>query len=222
MADTDTQTSPAPPITDQAKEQLHNVAEAGKQAGAQVVEQGKQMAGSLLDRTRDQIKAQIGTQKENISTGLNDVAQALLLSSNHLQEQGQGGVAHYGDQAAEQITKLAGHLRERDVDEVLDEVQTFARQKPGLFVGGAVLLGLAAARFLKSGTAVAAQAASSAANGGSGSHALVPVSDAKPSVSPQTGTPDGKYEGAGAGQTEVAGHFEAKGGEGVRNGDATE
>ena len=221
----DTQTNSAPPIADQAKEQVQQVADAGKQVGAQVVGQGKQIAGSLLDRARDQVKTQLGTQKENVTTGLNDVAQALLLSSNHLQEQGQGGVAHYGDQAAEQITKLSGYLRERDVDTVLDEMQTFARSKPGLTIGGAILLGLAAARFLKS--APAATNGGGKTNGGSGAHAIVPVSAAKTPLLPQEGTPDGEYEGVGAGQTEVAGHYAAKGaegmnkGEGVRNGDAT-
>lgn len=217
----DTQTSPAPPIADQAKEQVQQVAEAGKQAGVQVVEQGKQMAGSLLDRAREQVKTQLGTQKENLTTGLNDVAQALLLSSNHLQDQGQGGVAHYGDQAAEQITKLSGYLREHGVDEVLGEMQTFARRKPGLTIGAAVLLGLAAARFLKSAPSVAGQSAPAGTNGGSGAHAIVPVSAGKTPESPQKGTPDGEYEGVGVGQTEVAGHYAAKGGEGVRDGDAT-
>ena len=127
----DTSTSGAPPLANQAKEQAHQAVETGKQ----VVQQGKEMAGGLIDRTRDQVKTQIGTQKDNAATGLNDVAQALLLSSNHLQEQGQGGVAHYTDAAAEKITQLSGYLRERDVDEVLEEVQNFARQQPALFLG---------------------------------------------------------------------------------------
>ena len=142
----DTSTGGAPPLADQAKEQAHQAVAQGKQ----VVQQGKEVAGGLLDRAREQVRTQLTTQKDNAATGLNDVAQALLLSSNHLQEQGQGTVAHYGDQVAEQVTRLSGYLRERDVDDVLDEVQDFARQQPALFLGGAVLLGVIAARFLKS------------------------------------------------------------------------
>lgn len=142
----DNSTSSAPPIADQVKEQAHQAIDQGKQA----VQQGKEMAGGLLDRTRELVKTQLGTQKDNAAAGLNDVAQALLLSSNHLQEQGQGGVAHYADTAAEKITSLSGYLRQREVDDVLSEVQDFARQKPALFLGGTILLGLAAGRFLKS------------------------------------------------------------------------
>lgn len=142
----DNSTSSAPPIADQVKEQAHQAIDQGKQA----VQQGKEMAGGLLDRTRELVKTQLGTQKDNAVAGLNDVAQALLLSSNHLQEQGQGGVAHYADTAAEKITSLSGYLRQREVEDVLSEVQDFARQKPALFLGGTILLGLAAGRFLKS------------------------------------------------------------------------
>ncbi|MBV9851319.1 MAG: hypothetical protein JO250_16740 [Armatimonadetes bacterium] len=180
----DNSTSPAPPLAEQAKEQAHQAVEQGKQA----VQQGKEMAGGLLDRAREQVKSQLGTQKDNAAAGLSDVAQALLLSSNHLQGQGQGAVAQLGDKAAEQITRLSGYLRERDVDDVVDEVQNFARQQPALFLGSAVLLGLVAARFLKS-TGVGGASATT-----SSSDALLPVPVGKPydagGVQPESRDPD--------------------------------
>ncbi len=168
----DNSTSDAPPLVEQAKQQAHQAAEQGKQA----VQQGKEMAGGLMDRARETVKTQIGTQKNNAATGLNDVAQALLLSSNHLQEQGQGGVAHYADAAAEKITSLSGYLRESDVEEVLDQVQSFARQQPALFLGGAVLLGVVAARFLKSSSPDGGTGGGAGAANGSNSLLPVPVS----------------------------------------------
>lgn len=168
----DNPTSAAPPIADQVKEQAHQAMDQGKQA----VQQGKEMAGGLLDRAREQVKTQLGTQKDNATTGLNDVAQALLLSSNHLQEQGQGGVAHYADTAAEKITSLSGYLRQREVDDVLNEVQNFARQKPALFLGSTILLGLVVGRFLKSSSPDAGAAAGvAAASAKSGANPLLPV-----------------------------------------------
>ncbi len=168
----DNSTATAPPIADQVKEQAHQAMDQGKQA----VQQGKEMAGGLVDRARDQIKTQLGTQKDNAATSLNDVAQALLLSSNHLQQQGQGGVAHYADTAAEKITNLSGYLRQREVDDVLGEVQSFAREKPALFLGGTILLGLVAGRFLKSSAPdVAAPKQAEPAAPSSGSNPLLPV-----------------------------------------------
>ena len=58
--------------------------------------------------------------------------------------------AHYIRQASEQIQGVADVVREKDVRELVGEVQDFARRQPTLFFGGAVVLGFAALRFLKS------------------------------------------------------------------------
>jgi hypothetical protein len=60
--------------------------------------------------------------------------------------------AHYIRHASEQIQGVADIVRERDVRELVGEVQDFARRQPTLFFGGAVVLGFAALRFLKSTT----------------------------------------------------------------------
>ena len=61
--------------------------------------------------------------------------------------------ARYIRQGSEQIQGVADKLRERDVRELVGDVQEFARQQPTLFFGGAVVLGFAALRFLKSAPA---------------------------------------------------------------------
>jgi hypothetical protein len=43
-------------------------------------------------------------------------------------------------------------MRNRDMSEIVGNVQDFARKQPTAFFGAAVLLGFAAVRFLKSGT----------------------------------------------------------------------
>ena len=58
--------------------------------------------------------------------------------------------AHYIRQASEQIQGVADTVRHKDVRELVGEVQEFAKRQPTLFFGGAVVLGFAALRFLKS------------------------------------------------------------------------
>ena len=58
--------------------------------------------------------------------------------------------AQYIRQASEQIQSIADTVRERDVRELVADVQDFAREQPTLFFGGAVVLGFAALRFFKS------------------------------------------------------------------------
>lgn len=49
-----------------------------------------------------------------------------------------------------QISSVTSRLREKPVDEMLDDVGAFARRNPLLFLGGAALAGFATMRFLKS------------------------------------------------------------------------
>ena len=56
----------------------------------------------------------------------------------------------YVDQAADQVERLSEYVRERDVVQIAGDVEKFARREPALFLGGAFVLGLCAARFLKS------------------------------------------------------------------------
>jgi hypothetical protein len=52
--------------------------------------------------------------------------------------------------AAHQVEQFSRTLKERDVEQLYGEAEAFARRQPGVFLGGAVVLGFLAARFLKS------------------------------------------------------------------------
>ena len=60
---------------------------------------------------------------------------------------------HYIRKAAAQLENVSDAMRNRDMSEIVGNVQDFARKQPTAFFGAAVLLGFAAVRFLKSGTA---------------------------------------------------------------------
>ena len=58
--------------------------------------------------------------------------------------------ARYVHQAADRLQGVASAVRNRNMGDLVGEVEQFARQQPGLFFGGTLLLGFAATRFLKS------------------------------------------------------------------------
>lgn len=95
-------------------------------------------------------RQQVRSQKERIAGRVENVAGVLRQASAQLRAQDQGTVAQYADKAAEQVDRLSGYVRERDVRELVNEVEQFARRQPALFLGGAFALGLLGARFLKS------------------------------------------------------------------------
>ena len=65
-------------------------------------------------------------------------------------EQASPQAASYIRQASGHIQGVAEVVRERDVRELVGEIENFARRQPTVFFGGAVILGVAAIRFLKS------------------------------------------------------------------------
>lgn len=107
-------------------------------------------ASGLMDRVRERATAQLSAQKDRATDGLGSVAQAVRQSTQHLRDNKQDAIAGYVDKAADQIDRVSAQLRTRDVGELVEEVQRFARRQPALFVGAAFALGVLGARFLKS------------------------------------------------------------------------
>jgi len=129
---------------------MRDVADQAKETAGQVADQTKQAARHVVDQARDQATSKLGTQKDNAAAGLTSVAQALRQTGQQLREQDQTGVTSYIDGAADQVEQLSSYLQNHDIGQLVDEVEHFARRRPALFVGGAFVLGILGARFLKS------------------------------------------------------------------------
>ncbi len=104
----------------------------------------------IMSRVRERATAQLSTQKDRATDGLGSVAQAVRQSTQHLRDHKQDAIAQYVEKAADQIDRFSTQLKNRDVNELVNDVQRFARSQPALFVGSAFALGVIGARFLKS------------------------------------------------------------------------
>lgn len=125
---------------------------------SQVVDQAQGVAGQLAEQAKQQATSQLESQKGRAVDTLVTVAQALRQTGQQLQQQEQGAVGSYVEQAAERVEHMTNHLRAHDVPELIAQTQDFARRQPGLFVTGALALGFLGARFLmSSGQRVAQQ-----------------------------------------------------------------
>src|SRR5690606_10158614 len=116
---------------------------------------------------------QLSSQKNRATDGLGSVAQAVRQSTRQLRDEQHDTIAQYVEQAADQIDRFSRRLRDKQVPELIDDVQRVARRQLAAFVGGAFALGLVAARFFKSssprsGSRREWQGASSPATSGGG------------------------------------------------------
>jgi hypothetical protein len=128
-----------------------------QQKTGEAIDQAKDKAGEVVGQVREQAKSQVAGQKDRAAESLGSVAQALHQTGQQLRDQDNSTVAQYIDTAANQVDRVSGFLRERDLQDIVTEVERFARRQPAVFVGGAALLGMIGARFLRSSQDRAAQ-----------------------------------------------------------------
>lgn len=133
-----------------AKIALSSATETAKVQVSELAEQAKVKVGELTSQATDKVKEQIGGQKDKAAEGLTAITDAIRQSATTLEEKGQAPIAGAVTGFAGQIENFAGYLQGKSVDELAEDVTAYAKQNPQLFVGGAFLLGIALARFLKS------------------------------------------------------------------------
>ena len=136
------QSSPAPPkgaaqqAGDAAQDLKDQVQETAEQATAQV----KQGAQSLL-----------GSQKDRATQSLKTLAETMEQAGQQLaQSEGGGFFASYINHAAASVRQLSGHLDEREVSELVSDLEQLARTRPAVFLSSTFALGVLGARFLRS------------------------------------------------------------------------
>lgn len=161
-----------PPTGDTVKQQAGEAAQNVKEQAKETAEQAKETAGQAVDQVKQSVMGQASTQKERVSESIGSVAGALREAGKQLREGEQGGFfAQYADQAADRIEGLASHLNEREIGELVADVERYARRQPALFLGGAFILGVLGARYLKSSAQPSSPASSMAYRSGAMSDA---------------------------------------------------
>ena len=106
-------------------------------------------AMAMANSAKDKVEAAVSERKSLGADYIGSIAQAAGRAAYSFEAE-LPQAAHYIRQASEQIQGVADTVRERNVRELVGEVQDFARRQPTLFFGGAVVMGFAALRFLKS------------------------------------------------------------------------
>lgn len=115
-------------------------------AADSAMDSGREAAGSAQGRIRSLLEQ----QTDRAADQLGGVATALHKAADQLNSENSGTAAQYAEQAAGRVERVADLLRHSSLDDMVGEVEGFARRQPELFIGGAFALGFLAARFVKS------------------------------------------------------------------------
>ncbi|GIV96896.1 MAG: hypothetical protein KatS3mg057_1553 [Herpetosiphonaceae bacterium] len=116
----------------------------------QVRHEAEHRAKEMTGQAQEQAKSQMESQKDRAAQSLSNLADALRQTSQQLEQKNQGFMAKITRQAASRVESISGELHQRDANQLIGQIEHFARRQPGIFLGGAFFLGMLGARFLKS------------------------------------------------------------------------
>jgi hypothetical protein len=160
---TTTPTTPPGPTassgtTDEAKARAGAAADTVKQAGSDVAgtaadkaknvaEETKQQARDFVGEARSTVTQQAGQQHQNLVKNLRSLGDEFSSMSGSNGQGGLGGelVGRAGDHAH----RVAEWMDARQPDQLVEEVRTFARRRPGVFLAGALIAGVAVGRLTR-------------------------------------------------------------------------
>jgi hypothetical protein len=140
-------TDPTGPPGTQAtpRDESAGAREKAQEAAGQAQEKAQQAAGQAQEKLREQIDQRSTQAGEKIG----GTAQDLRSVGEELRNQGKETPAKLADQGAERIERMGAYLRESDGDSLLADVEDFGRRQPLAVLAGGLVVGMAAARFLK-------------------------------------------------------------------------
>lgn len=134
--------------TDRVREAGGHVASTAADEASNVKHEVGTQARNLLGEVRTQLSEQATTQQERAAGGIRSVSDQLRSMADSADD---GGVAtSLVSQAATRAGDVAGWLESRDPSGLLDDVKSFARRRPGVFIALAAGAGIVVGRLAKS------------------------------------------------------------------------
>ncbi|MFI8187815.1 hypothetical protein ACIF8T_03250 [Streptomyces sp. NPDC085946] len=144
---------------DQAKQAASQVAGTAAEQARAVAGEARQQVGTVVGDLRSRAMDEAEGQTRRAAGTLRQWAQDLSgLAENARDDSPARSLV---SQAADRGNRAADYLEKQGVDGLLTDLQDFARRRPGAFLGGALLAGLAVGRLAK-------VAGSASRSGGSG------------------------------------------------------
>src|SRR6476661_481648 len=150
-------------VAGEAASAAQGVAQTAKDEAANVAHEAKANAQDLLGQAKSGLTSQAGTQQQKAAEGIRNISTQLHSMASAPDQQGMA--SDLVRQAAERTSSMATWLENREPGDLLNEVQRFARNKPGTFLLLAAGAGVLAGRLTRGLTAGPPEASTSTAAG---------------------------------------------------------
>ncbi|GHE07602.1 hypothetical protein [Klenkia taihuensis] len=153
----------------------HTAAGAAQQVAGTAADQAKEVAGEARRQASDLLQQGRGQATEQARAGQQKAAESLGALADELRSltNGEGGSGPATDllrQATERVDGFAAHLRDREPGDLLEDVRSFARRRPGAFLVGAAVAGVLAGRLTTGVVAAHKEGIAPGSSGGQAPH----------------------------------------------------
>lgn len=132
-----------------AQDRVSEAASDLKDRGEDLVDEGKELGREMADRAGEAARSRADEEKDRLTGGMRAVARALRSGSDDLGEN-QRVYGRFLEGVADRVSDASRYLDQRDVNALTRDVRRVARDHTSAFLGGAFVLGVMGARFLKS------------------------------------------------------------------------
>ena len=130
---------------DSAAEQAKHAASVAQDEAKQVAADVRDQARGLLTETRTQVEDQSRTQRDRLVETIRTFSDDL----DGMAEQRSGLASDAAREVANRVRSFGQQLDGREPTELLDDLRSFARRRPGTFLAGSVIAGVVVGRFLR-------------------------------------------------------------------------
>ena len=144
---TDTQFTPAVPLKDTG---VQFDADDGGTTQAGVRQQLTDAGGKLQSQAGDKVRGFAEMGKERAGGVLDQLAQMLTDAAGQVDGKLGAQYGQYARTAAEQVQGFSASVRDKNVDELLDDARTLVRKSPAVAIGAAAAVGFVIARLVQS------------------------------------------------------------------------
>jgi hypothetical protein len=132
--------------------QAKAVAGEAKAQAQMTLDEARTQARNLAGQARQELLGQADSKAGQAAAGLQSVAGQLQAMADGRTAEA-GAMAGYAQQAADRVGAVAERLQTGGAQGLVDDVSSFARRRPGLFLLGAVGAGFLVGRLVRSGKA---------------------------------------------------------------------
>jgi hypothetical protein len=136
--------------------------------------QAKERVQDAKEQARGKLREQVDQRSTQAGEQLSSAADDVRSVAGELRTQGKDTPARYAEQAADKAHEIGQRLQHAGGDELLRDVEDFARRNPWAVAAGGLVLGLAASRMLKASSSQRYRSSMSNGNAATGQSRSLP------------------------------------------------